>query len=98
VSRGGQNYDSIAHVSEPRGVSKSKLRQSAKLREIAAALEADGFIGLDAQAKALGLSRSTAWTILRGSHTSYRTLASRRRAAIREPGEAMLILSGLALA
>jgi hypothetical protein len=48
----------------------AKLRQSAKLREIAAALEADGFIGLDAQATALGLSRSTAWTILNGSHKS----------------------------
>src|SRR5262245_40958998 len=47
-----------------------KLRQSAKLREITAALEADGLIGLDAQATALGLSRSTAWTILRGSHKS----------------------------
>jgi hypothetical protein len=51
-------------------VLESKLRQSAKLREITAALEADGFIGLDAQATALGLSRSTAWTILRGSHKS----------------------------
>jgi hypothetical protein len=49
-------------------MSESKLRQSAKLREIAAALEADGFIGLDAQTRALGLSRSTAWTILSGSH------------------------------
>ena len=47
---------------------ESKLRQSAKLREITAALEADGFIGLDAQATALGLSRSTAWTIVSGSH------------------------------
>jgi hypothetical protein len=47
-----------------------KFRQSAKLREIAAALEADGFIGLDAQATALALSRSTAWTILTGSHKS----------------------------
>jgi hypothetical protein len=51
-------------------VSESKRRQSAKLREITAALEADGFIGLDAQATALGLSRSTAWTILSGSHKS----------------------------
>jgi hypothetical protein len=51
-------------------VSELKLRQSAKLREITAALEADGFIGLDAQATALGLSRSTAWTILSGSHKS----------------------------
>jgi hypothetical protein len=48
----------------------TKLRQSAKLREIAAALKADGFIGLDAQARALGLSRSTAWTIISGSHKS----------------------------
>ena len=51
-------------------VLKLKLLQSAKLREIRAALEADGFIGLDAQAMALGLSRSTAWTILSGSHKS----------------------------
>jgi hypothetical protein len=51
-------------------VLESKLRQSAKLREIAAALEVDGFVGLDAQATALGLSRSTAWTILSGSHKS----------------------------
>ena len=51
-------------------VLKLKLLQSAKLREIRAALEADGFIGLDAQATALGLSRSTAWTILSGSHKS----------------------------
>ena len=49
---------------------KLKLLQSAKLREITAALEADGFTGLDAQATALGLSRSTAWTILNGSHKS----------------------------
>jgi hypothetical protein len=47
-----------------------KLLQSAKLREIKAALEADGFIGLDAQTTALGLSRATAWTILSGSHKS----------------------------
>jgi hypothetical protein len=54
----------------PDGLLESKRRQSAKLREIAAALKADGFIGLDAQATALGLSRSTAWTILSGSHKS----------------------------
>ena len=56
--------------SEETFVLKLKLLQSAKLREIRAALEADGFIGLDAQATALGLSRSTAWTILSGSHKS----------------------------
>ena len=56
--------------SEDTFVLKLKLLQSATLREIRAALEADGFIGLDAQATALGLSRSTAWTILSGSHKS----------------------------
>jgi hypothetical protein len=47
-----------------------KARQSAKMREIADALCAAGFLGLDAQAEILGISRSTAWTILRGSHKS----------------------------
>ena len=47
-----------------------KARQSAKMREIANALSAAGFVGLDAQANILGIGRSTAWTILRGSHKS----------------------------
>jgi hypothetical protein len=47
-----------------------KARQSAKMREIADALSAAGFSGLDAQAEILGIGRSTAWTILRGSHKS----------------------------
>jgi hypothetical protein len=40
-----------------------KVRQSCKLRELSA-----GFLTLDAQANALGLARSTTWTILKGSH------------------------------
>ena len=69
-----ESYRIVARMGFPRlgesSVIESKHRQSAKLREITAALEADGFIGLDAQAAALGLSRSTAWTILNGSHKS----------------------------
>ncbi len=49
-------------------MSKVKLRQSAKLRELDTALEADGCIGLQAKADALGLSRSTTWVILSGLH------------------------------
>ena len=45
-----------------------KARQSSKIREIAEALITAGFISLDAQAKALGLPRSTAWTILSAEH------------------------------
>ena len=47
-----------------------KARQSAKMREIADALCSAGFLGLDAQADILGIGRSTAWTILSGSHKS----------------------------
>src|SRR5262245_44294907 len=47
-----------------------KDRQSAKIRKLGEALVAAGYVSLDAQAELLGLSRSTTWTILRGSHKS----------------------------
>jgi hypothetical protein len=45
-----------------------KARQSSKIRELRDALLSAGFVTLDRQAKALGLSRSTTWTILKGNH------------------------------
>jgi len=45
-----------------------KARQSSKIREIGEALIAAGFRALDEQAEALGLSRSTTWTILKGNY------------------------------
>jgi hypothetical protein len=45
-----------------------KARQSSKIRELAQAVEAAGFTTLDEQARILGVPRSTAWTIRRGSH------------------------------
>ena len=45
-----------------------KARQSFKIREIGNALTTAGIVSLDAQAKALGLPRSTAWTILSAEH------------------------------
>jgi len=52
------------------GMAKLKARQSVKIRELREALVATGFTALDEQADALGLSRSTAWTILNGIHKS----------------------------
>ena len=49
-------------------ISDLKARQAAKMREIGEALVAAGYDNLDDQAAALGLSRSTTWTILRGAH------------------------------
>ena len=54
----------------PESTAGVKGRQSAKIREIADALISEGFCTLDPQAKALGLSRSTTWTILKGNHKS----------------------------
>ena len=45
-----------------------KARQASKIREIGNALITAGIVSLDAQAKALGLPRSTAWTILSAEH------------------------------
>jgi len=55
-------------AADPQTVAKMKARQSAKIREIANALVVAGFHTLDAQARILNVSRSTAWTILKSSH------------------------------
>jgi hypothetical protein len=49
----------------------AKERQSSKIKELYDALVAAGFLSLDQQAAALGLSRSTTWTILRAKHKNY---------------------------
>jgi predicted DNA-binding transcriptional regulator AlpA len=49
-------------------MARMKARQSYKIRELAEALKSAGFLTLDEQAKALGLSRSTAWTVRKASH------------------------------
>jgi hypothetical protein len=45
-----------------------KARQCAKIREIGETLRAAGYVTLDKQADALGLARSTAWTVLQADH------------------------------
>jgi hypothetical protein len=46
----------------------TKARQSSKIRELGDALITAGFATLDKQAQAIGLGRSTTWTILKGNH------------------------------
>ena len=47
---------------------EGRARQWAKIREITESLRSAGFQGLDDQADAIGLSRSTTWSILSGLH------------------------------
>jgi len=51
-------------------LSKLKVRQRSKIAEIRAALVETGHVALDEQAATLGLSRSTAWSVLRPNHKS----------------------------
>ena len=45
-----------------------KARQAIRIKEVGAALAASGLVALDEQARALGLSRSTAWAVLQANH------------------------------
>ena len=47
-----------------------RARQCEKIEEICKTLVASGLVALDDQAQALGLCRSTTWTLLRGTHKS----------------------------
>jgi hypothetical protein len=49
-------------------ISGMKARQSAKIQELRQSLVHDGFVTIDEQARVLALSRSTAWTVMRGNH------------------------------
>jgi hypothetical protein len=48
--------------------SSSGVRRATPIQHIADALIAAGYISLDKQAKALGIHRSTAWTIVKTKH------------------------------
>ena len=66
-SRGRQAERSIQQNGVP-VLAEMKSRQASKIRELGQALVDAGFLTLDEQAKALGLARSTTWTILKASH------------------------------
>jgi hypothetical protein len=51
-------------------VADMKARQSAKIKELNDALVTAGMCTLAEQADALGLSRSTTWSLLKGCHKS----------------------------
>jgi hypothetical protein len=51
-------------------LSELKARQASKIAEIRKALIAAGYDTITTQAAVLGLSRSTAWAVLRGKHKS----------------------------
>src|ERR1700716_1963604 len=60
-------------------------RQTFRIKEPAETLEAGGFVSLDKKANALGLSRSTTWTILKAKHKNYGLSAAILNRVLRKP-------------
>jgi hypothetical protein len=61
-------YDFQLSMVDGPACNPGRARQWTKIREITEALESAGFVSLDEQAEAIGLSRSTTWSILSGLH------------------------------
>ena len=57
-------------VGSPCDIGGMKSRQRIKIQEIRTALMRSGFLTLDEQTQVLGLSRSTAWSVLKPNHKS----------------------------
>jgi oligoribonuclease (3'-5' exoribonuclease) len=62
-----------------------KALHSRKVGELKDALRTSGFVTLDQQAKALGLCRSTTWTILNDTHKSSGLTAATINCILRSP-------------
>jgi hypothetical protein len=68
------------------GSQEVKERQSLKIKELCDALVVAGFVSLDEQAIALGLSRSTTWTILKAQHKNYGLSGALVNRVLQKPG------------
>ena len=75
----------------------AKARQCAKIWELRQALIEAGFLSLDQQADALGLARSTTWSVLKGAHKASGLSASvikRMLSSPTLPPEARRVIEG----
>ena len=69
IVRAPTAVNGVAVRRTPASISSNiRAMQSAKIRELRHALVDAGVLGLNQQAKSLGLSRSTAWAVLKGNH------------------------------
>jgi hypothetical protein len=68
-----------------------KARQRSKIREIGDALVTAGLLTLDAKARALGLCRSTTWSVLQASHKKSGLSAALINRMLAAPGLAPIV-------
>jgi hypothetical protein len=83
--RSGSRPSLSVRLARVRYLSSSSVRRTTPVQHIADALVAAGYTSLDEQARALGVHRATAWTIIKKKHklgrlnpdTTNRMLANR---------------------
>ena len=63
-----RRYPQPTHWGSRTSGSAARTKQRLKIEEIGTTLAECGFVALDEQANVLGLSRSTAWTVIRAMH------------------------------
>jgi hypothetical protein len=68
IGRAQHRLSTISIRTEEKISSALKGRQAAKIGEVRIALVEAGYLTIDQQAAALGLARSTAWTVLKANH------------------------------
>ena len=63
-----KRLEAVRSLNEISSSSRTRRKYTTNIQHIADALVAAGFTSLDKQAKALGIHRATAWTIVRTKH------------------------------
>src|ERR1043165_347075 len=64
----GRRRKVIGDLKAACSLAQARWKYPTQIQDIAEALIAEGYRSLDAQAKALGVHRSTAWTIMKTKH------------------------------
>jgi len=87
ISQAARNVGGPATISAvvTANILAMKARQCAKIGELREALLDAGLVSLDKQAAALGLSRSTAWALLKSSHKGSGLSASTIKRMLNSP-------------
>jgi len=60
--------EAVRYLNDTSSSSRSRRKYTTHIEDIADALVAAGYTSLDKQAKALGIHRATAWTIIKDKH------------------------------
>ena len=81
--------------SEPLHALRDLTARKTKIQDITEALISSGYTSLDGQAKALGLRRSTAWTIIRNRHKLGRLSTKTIERIITNPETPPLVLAAI---